>query len=334
MLLGLVVIPRTPALQEAEDTLSLALLGLVVGTRPAVTSVMVLEHLQECFGITRDVVSVWRTRPDDFIARFSRQEDLDRVLAAQPLPGAPFVVCWRRWRRLIMASAGTFCYKVLVTLKGVPSHARSTEVAQGILGSTCAKPEFANPEALEDPNDERELFVAACYAHPDLVPNEIILVIPEPEEENDGGSTLYLRPHEIIHHDLLALCYLVQIRLVEFQDWHTPPTSSDEGFDGDDDYENNDSNYNGFHPGFQSRDSAGSWPRTIIVGDVACLVISVNGTIPYRCNVNASPAMGATRGKLGLDDKLTSCFCTGTRSLLSKGLHWTHCWLRLYYQHR
>lgn len=115
-----------------------------------------------------------------------------------------------------MASSGAFWYRVLVGLKGLPSHARSEAVAQAILGSAGAKVEFANPDALSDPDDERQLFVASWCAHPDLVPDEVIMAIPEPEEEHDGGPPLFLRPHEIIHTEVPALCYLVRIRLIEF----------------------------------------------------------------------------------------------------------------------
>jgi hypothetical protein len=66
--------------------------------------------------------------------------------------------------------------------------------------------------------------------HLDLVPNEVIMAILEPEREHDGRSPLYLRPHEIIHDDVLALRYLVWIWLIEFQDWHTPPPSSSNEF--------------------------------------------------------------------------------------------------------
>ena len=52
-LLELVVVPRTPAIQAAEDALSLALLALVVGTRPAVTPAMVLAHLGEHISASR-----------------------------------------------------------------------------------------------------------------------------------------------------------------------------------------------------------------------------------------------------------------------------------------
>lgn len=40
-------------------------------------------------------------------------------------------------------------------------------------------------------------FVAAWCAHPDLVPDEMIMAILKPEE-HDGRLPLFLRPHEII----------------------------------------------------------------------------------------------------------------------------------------
>jgi hypothetical protein len=47
-------------------------------------------------------------------------------------------------------------------MKGIPAHARSEETAQIILGSLSALVEIVNPNAIADPDDERELFVAAC----------------------------------------------------------------------------------------------------------------------------------------------------------------------------
>ena len=48
--------------------MSLALLAMVVGTRPAVTLAMVRAHLVEYFGVTEDHATVHRMRPDDYIA--------------------------------------------------------------------------------------------------------------------------------------------------------------------------------------------------------------------------------------------------------------------------
>lgn len=195
-------------------------------------------------------------------------------------------------------------------MKGIPVHAHSEEVVQRFLGSSCASVVIANPEDVADPDNERELFVAAWCAHPDLVPDELIMAVPEPPEEHDGGPPLYLWPHKIIHNDLPALRYLVRLRLIEFQDWHTPPPSDDDEFyDGNNDNDDSgDNNFNGYHPdiggggggarprttqfanGDEPRLGLGSGPAfrahgtrfDILVGTVACPVVSARGPIPCR----------------------------------------------------
>jgi hypothetical protein len=165
-----------------------------------------------------------------------------------------------------MGSAGAFRFRVLVGMKGIPSHARSKETAQAILGPSCTNVDIANNEALTDPNDECVLFVAAWCAHPDLIHDEMIITVLEPEEEHDGDPPLYLLSHEIIHNEVPALRYLVRLRLIEFQDWHTPSMSSNEGMDfGGEDSDSGDSNYNGYHPGFGGG-SGGARPRTMRFG--------------------------------------------------------------------
>ena len=107
-------------------------------------------------------------------------------------------------------------------------------------------------------------------ADPDLIPDQKLMAIPEPLPEHDGGPPLFLRPWEIIHDEVPALRYLVRIRLVEFQDWHTPPPSSDDeapfGEGGDSD--SGDSNFNGYHPGYEPDDGNGGGrrPRTTSFG--------------------------------------------------------------------
>lgn len=161
-------------------------------------------------------------------------------------------------------------------------------------------------------------------SHPDLVPDEVIVAIPEKEEEHDGGSPLYLRPWEIIHDEVPALRYLVRLRLVEFQDWHTPPPSSDNDYGGrcDSDSDGGDSNYNGYWPGFSESGGGGRRPRTtwygnpsdprlgpgsgpgcqprqraatIRVGDFRCPVLSTCSAIPCLPSTSRITAWEATR---------------------------------------
>ena len=218
-----------------------------------------------------------------------------------------------------MGSAGAFRFRVLVGLKGIPSHAHSKETAQVILSSSCINVDIANPEAVADPDDDCELFVAAWCAHPDLVPDDKIMAVPEPEEEHDGGPPLFLRPHEIIHDEVPALRYLVRLRLIEYQDWHTPPPSSEDGMDfGGEESDSGDSNYNGYHPGFGGGGIGGSRPRmtrfcgnndprlgrgfgpafrawelrgAIVVGDVTSPFPEPRGAMPCRVGVSAPHAV-------------------------------------------
>jgi hypothetical protein len=139
---------------------------------------------------------------------------------------------------------------MLAGIKGLPTHDRSLDTITRLLASSCIAPKIANLEALQDQDDDRELFAAAWCAHPDLVPDEMVLAILELEQEHDGGPPLFLCPWEIIHDEVPALRYWVKIRLVEYQDWHTPPPSSnDEDPDRDDSDDSGDSNFNGYHPG-------------------------------------------------------------------------------------
>jgi hypothetical protein len=69
------------------------------------------------------------------------------------------------------ATTAAFTYKVLVGIKGVLAHALSVEVAQQLLGSSYVKVELASSDADGvDEDDTRELFVAAWFLHPLLVP--------------------------------------------------------------------------------------------------------------------------------------------------------------------
>lgn len=140
-----------------------------------------------------------------------------------------------------MASGGSFRFRVLVGMRHVPLHARSTAVAQTILGSACARIELAPPE-VAPVDDDREFFVAAWCLHLRFIPEEKIIFILEPS----------MHEGPFYHHqeELPGLRYPVRIRIVELQDWSTPEDDDDgHGWIGDDEDDFGDSNHNGYHPG-------------------------------------------------------------------------------------
>jgi hypothetical protein len=105
--------------------------------------------------------------------------------------------------------------------------------------------------------DSQEYIVAAWCLHPDFVPQEVIIAIPEFVVE----PPLYIREHEIIPSELGALDYLVRVCIVEVQDWRTPSSSLDLHSTDDSD-DSNDPNW--FDRGIGSHSAP--WPRAYFHG--------------------------------------------------------------------
>lgn len=179
---AIVVIPRTPEINAAEDALSLALVATVEGVRPAVSLRDVRQQLESAYHLAPEEFVVHRHAPEDSIVRFRALDALLDVLHALTPISTPFSLVWRRWRRESMASAGSFRFKVLIAMTG-------------ILGYSCTKVEEAPPS-----EDSREYLVAAWCMHPDFVPQEVIVAVPEPEVPFVVEPPLYLREHEISGH--------------------------------------------------------------------------------------------------------------------------------------
>lgn len=89
---------------------------------------MVRQFLSDHFGMGIADGEVLRHDPEDFVVRFRRREDWDRVLHT-PAVGAQFSLLWRLWRRTSLASEGSFRYRVLVGMTRVPLHARKASIA-------------------------------------------------------------------------------------------------------------------------------------------------------------------------------------------------------------
>lgn len=238
--------PRSLELEATGLDRQLALVAIVTGTRPFVSTDMVRAHLVTYFGIGEDLVSVRRHDPEDFIVRFAYREDLEVVLHTV-IHGAPFSLIWHPWRRTSLVSAGAFYFRVLVGMKRVPLHARSLAVAQAILGTACTHIKLA-PQEVTPSDDDREFFVAAWCLDLSFIPNKKILFISEPNARISGNA-LYLEADEVVLNKLPRLHYLVRLCVIEYQDWSTPlPSSDDEGRDIDNDEDSDSSNHNGCHP--------------------------------------------------------------------------------------
>jgi hypothetical protein len=128
-----------------------------------------------------------------------------------------------------------------------------------MLGTTCAHLEIA-PLGIAPEDDDCELFVAAWCLDPKLIPEEKTIFIPEPRPLVRGHA-LYIQADEVVLNRLPGLWYVVRLRVIEIQDWSTPPPSEDEEGPfghGEPDDDSDDSNHNKRHPG---HDDGGDLPR-------------------------------------------------------------------------
>lgn len=153
------VVPRTLEFQRAEDDLGRALVAMIGGTRPNVSTAMVYSFLANRFDITADEVVVRRHEPEDFHMRFWHSADRDHVLEARG-GGHLLPLVWYPWRRTSGAVADAFHFKAVVALSRVPAHARNLATAQIVLGRSCC--EVSLSEFRDTPeDDDREFFVEA-----------------------------------------------------------------------------------------------------------------------------------------------------------------------------
>lgn len=143
---------------------------------------MMASYLYNRFEIRAEDADARRHDPEDFVVRFRHQADRDRVLAAPPM-GALLPLIWRPWRRTLLASGGSFRFRVLIGLRRVPLHALSVAMAQTILGPNCAVIDVVRPRDVQ-PEDDQEFFVVAWCLDPSFIPDVQVIFIPEPRFAN------------------------------------------------------------------------------------------------------------------------------------------------------
>ena len=90
-------------------------------------------------------------------------------------------------------AAGSFTFRVLVGIKGVPTHALSQAVVHYLLDSSYAMVELTTADVDGvDVEDGHELFIAAWCVHPRLILDHKISVILEPTQPHNPCGILFL----------------------------------------------------------------------------------------------------------------------------------------------
>jgi len=131
---------------------------------------MVYNYLRNRFDINANEVDVGCHEPKVFVAQFQHGTDHGRILVAQ-LRGYLMPLVWHPWQRTSLASAGFFCFHVLVALAKVPLHTRNATITQIVLGPACIEVELTRLKDMPD-DDDWEFFMLAWCWHPSFIKAE------------------------------------------------------------------------------------------------------------------------------------------------------------------
>jgi hypothetical protein len=174
------VVPRMIEMDVAEAKLANVLVVMVDGMRLTAHPDQVLLYLPCHFLVEPHEVQVHRLHPDDFILIFNSAELVARVLLA-PLPqDVELVLRFRCWHHQSRALFSPLWFKVPLAIDNIPAHAWLPETVHTIIGSSCLSFDLT-PTSINRADLSR-FFIIASAIHPDLIPNEVKMVVPEPEE--------------------------------------------------------------------------------------------------------------------------------------------------------
>jgi hypothetical protein len=121
-LLDACMVHRSDEINAAEQALERALVIVVGGTRPPVSTADVRLWLRDLYGILSSNITVHHFHPEDFLISFSSSDDMFRVLHHPP-PNPLFALILKRWRHQLMASVDNLLFRVTIALRGLPLHA-------------------------------------------------------------------------------------------------------------------------------------------------------------------------------------------------------------------
>jgi hypothetical protein len=133
-----------------EAVLRKALLVIIVGTRPEVLGVEVIDEVARHFHVEAGAMSIHQALLEDIILFLSDEDAASRVFnEGRIFRGPQFDLVFKRWTRCANASAATLSTLVNVEIKGIPAHAWSRAAAEHLLRDSCLISKLHLPTVLK-----------------------------------------------------------------------------------------------------------------------------------------------------------------------------------------
>eukprot|EP00267_Zea_mays_P056538 XP_023156574.1 uncharacterized protein LOC111589921 [Zea mays] len=184
------VLERARDLTLVENNLRrCALFVMVIGSRPPVSAELLAAEVAAEYDFDPASFSVHRSAPEDFIIIMQNEQAALRVFnngAILNSPSGSFKFI--KWSKLAHAEAVSLPSFVTVSFEGIPLHAWSLETARSLLRAHCTALELHPDTAAR--LDFSSFRVLGWCRHPELIPAAIDLLIPEPVQSFEVGTTV------------------------------------------------------------------------------------------------------------------------------------------------
>jgi hypothetical protein len=173
------VLEFTTEMAREEVILHRTLFVTVVGTRPEVLGVEVLEEVAHNFDVRIEAMWIHQVRPEDFLLILPDEETASRVLNdGKAYRGPHFSLKFKRWSRFTHASSTIMSGMVEVEIRGIPKHAWFRSTTKNILRDSCWISEV-HPDTLQK-KDYSSFRVSAWCFDPGRLHRDMDLHIVEP----------------------------------------------------------------------------------------------------------------------------------------------------------
>jgi hypothetical protein len=173
------VLEFTTEMAREEVFLRRALFTTVVGTRPEVLGVEVLEEVAHNFEVHIEAMQIHQVQPEDFLLILPDEETASRVLNdGKAYRGPHFSLKFKRWSRFTHASSTIMSGMVEVEIRGIPEHAWFRSTAENILRDSCWISDV-HPDTLQK-KDYSAFRVSAWCFDPGRLHRDMDLLIVEP----------------------------------------------------------------------------------------------------------------------------------------------------------
>lgn len=171
-----------------EQELQKVVVVLVGRNRPTVDPEAAAAVLRATFNVDENAFSIRRFSPGDFLVLCATPALKQQMVDAAWADGALFSLLLKPWNRQLQATSRRAPFRLELELGGIPGQAWDRRAADTLFAAS-GWVESVHPSTISR-SDMSSFRLTLWSFHPELLPDEHLLSIPEPDTANGSPFSL------------------------------------------------------------------------------------------------------------------------------------------------